>query len=275
MKFADPKSDISFKKIFGDQRRQTILISFLDAVLGLKGPASIKEVVRLNPFQSPPIEGLRELPLDIRAVDHRGITFIVEMHVECQEGFAKRALYYTSKGYLQPIKKSDEYSKLNAVHFIGILDFSLLSGDEPLSRHLIINQNSQKQDFKDFELNLIELPKFKKELDVLENVIEKWMYFLKHTDELSTVPEELGEVEEIKEAFQIIDQHMWTQEEIDVYDYWDMKEGSYIDALNTARKDGEQKGLEKGLKDGEQKGLEKGLKDGEHKGLKKDLKKDP
>ena len=238
MKFADPKSDIAFKKIFGDEQRTAILISFLNAVLGLKGDDSIKKVVVLNPYQSPQVDGLKETALDIRAVDHRGINFVVEMQVERQDYFTKRALYYTSKAYVQQIKRAAEYSKLNAVYFVGILDFSLLSGDKPLSRHIIINQNSQEQDIKDFELNFIELPKFKKELEALENVIEKWMYFFKHTDELSTVPEALGEVEEIKEAFQIVDQHMWTEEEINIYDYWDMKEGGNLDKLNTARKEG-------------------------------------
>ncbi|RUM55609.1 MAG: transposase, partial [Nautilia sp.] len=33
MKFADPKNDLAFKKIFGDEKHKNILISFLNAVL--------------------------------------------------------------------------------------------------------------------------------------------------------------------------------------------------------------------------------------------------
>ena len=34
MKFADPKNDLAFKKIFGNENHKNILISFLNAVLG-------------------------------------------------------------------------------------------------------------------------------------------------------------------------------------------------------------------------------------------------
>ncbi|MES0338345.1 MAG: PD-(D/E)XK nuclease family transposase [Candidatus Magnetobacterium sp. LHC-1] len=34
MRFVDVKSDIAFKKIFGNEHRKEILISFLNAVLG-------------------------------------------------------------------------------------------------------------------------------------------------------------------------------------------------------------------------------------------------
>ena len=35
MKFADVKTDIAFKKVFGDEHHKEILIGFLDAVLDL------------------------------------------------------------------------------------------------------------------------------------------------------------------------------------------------------------------------------------------------
>ncbi|MBF0317722.1 MAG: PD-(D/E)XK nuclease family transposase, partial [Nitrospirae bacterium] len=37
MRFVDVKSDIAFRRIFGNEARKGILISFLNAVLGLSG----------------------------------------------------------------------------------------------------------------------------------------------------------------------------------------------------------------------------------------------
>ncbi|HMV81286.1 MAG TPA: PD-(D/E)XK nuclease family transposase [Leptospiraceae bacterium] len=36
MKFADPKNDIAFRKIFGNETKKIILISFLNSVLNLE-----------------------------------------------------------------------------------------------------------------------------------------------------------------------------------------------------------------------------------------------
>jgi hypothetical protein len=37
MKFADPKNDVAFRKIFGNEAKKVILISFLNSVLNLEG----------------------------------------------------------------------------------------------------------------------------------------------------------------------------------------------------------------------------------------------
>jgi hypothetical protein len=42
MKFADPKNDIAFKKIFGDENKTEVLISFLNSALDFKDNREIK-----------------------------------------------------------------------------------------------------------------------------------------------------------------------------------------------------------------------------------------
>jgi len=51
MKFVNPKNDLAFKKIFGNENKKEILISFLNAVLDLKGAFEIQEINILNPYQ--------------------------------------------------------------------------------------------------------------------------------------------------------------------------------------------------------------------------------
>ena len=45
MKFADPKNDVAFRKIFGNEAKKVILISFLNSVLGLEGDRKIIELL--------------------------------------------------------------------------------------------------------------------------------------------------------------------------------------------------------------------------------------
>ncbi|MBF0606459.1 MAG: PD-(D/E)XK nuclease family transposase, partial [Magnetococcales bacterium] len=60
MRFVDVKSDIAFKKIFGNEHKKEILISFLNAVLGLNEDREIGDIEILNPYQMPKMEGLKE-----------------------------------------------------------------------------------------------------------------------------------------------------------------------------------------------------------------------
>ena len=53
MRFANPKNDVAFKKIFGNAQKKEILISFLNAVLDLQGDHAIADVEILDPFQAP------------------------------------------------------------------------------------------------------------------------------------------------------------------------------------------------------------------------------
>ena len=250
MNFADPKSDIAFKKVFGNENKTEILISFLNAVLDLHDEHAIAEITILNPYQAPKISILKETNLDVRAKTAGGVTFIVEMQVEKQDYFAKRALYYAAKAYVAQIAKAEEYPKLNQVIFIGIMDFSLFGTKDYLSTHLIMDKKSKIQKVTDLELNFIELPKFTKSLEELRSIVEKWIYFFQHADDLAVIPTPLSDPRELVEAFEILEQHTWTRDELDIYDYWQMKEAGHQDALSTAKRDGYAEGRQEGRQEG-------------------------
>ena len=255
MKFVDPKNDVAFKKIFGDSHKTEILISFLNSILEL--PSPIASLTIVSPNQVPRIDGLKETVLDVKAIDVNEREFIVEMQVEGNEMFSKRALYYAAKSYVGQIKKSENYSNLKPVYFVGILDFNLFDGENYITRHIIINQQSGAQDLQDIELNFIELKKFNKEDVELTSVMDKWIYFIKNAEDLKIVPAVMTEPE-IKEAFETADQHNWSANDMEVYDYWSAKKGDEICQLITAENKGIKKGIEQGIEQGIKKGIEKG-----------------
>ncbi|TAF47919.1 MAG: hypothetical protein EAZ51_06660 [Sphingobacteriales bacterium] len=51
MKFVDIKNDVAFRKIFGNENRKKVLISFLNAVLCFKDNNIISDVTILTPYQ--------------------------------------------------------------------------------------------------------------------------------------------------------------------------------------------------------------------------------
>ncbi len=69
MRFLNPKTDFAFKKIFGSESSTDILISFLNALLGLKAPYRLQEIVILDPYLAPKIRSMKDTYLDVRAKD--------------------------------------------------------------------------------------------------------------------------------------------------------------------------------------------------------------
>ncbi len=75
-------------------------------------------------------------------------------------------------------------------------------------------------DTKDFYFIFLELEKFNKELDQLENLQEKWAYFFKHAHEstLEEMENLIGHDFIIKKAFYALDQASWSEEELNTYE---------------------------------------------------------
>ncbi|MEI6209854.1 MAG: Rpn family recombination-promoting nuclease/putative transposase [Desulfuromonadales bacterium] len=243
MQFVDVKTDIAFKKIFGNEQHKEILISFLNAVLDLSGDKRIRDITFKNPWQAPDIPILKETILDIKAVDHRNVTFIVEMQIKDTRCFDKRALYYTAKAYTGQIKVGEDYPKLNQVIFIGILNFNSFDGDNYLTRHLILNKETLQQDLQDFEFNFIELRKFNMQEAELESIIEKWVYFIKNAGNLTMIPKNAEAIPELKEAYTQAAMNSWSRKELDIYEYWQIRDAEDRYSLEEQF----EKGIEKGM----------------------------
>ena len=262
MQFADPKNDVAFKKIFGDEQHKEILISFLNAILDFKEDKVIASLDIVSSSQVPKIEEMKLTILDIKAKNKAGEEFIVEMQKRDLYDFTKRSLYYTSKAYVEQLDISQNYNTLKKVYFIGILNFNMLENKEYISRHLILNKDTLSHDLKDFEFTFIELNKFTKGLDDLETILDKWMFFLKNATTLDFIPKQYEEIPEFNEAFLIATRYKWNKEDMRVYDWVAMKERDEENALRKARDTALAKGMEEGREEGMAQGIEKGIEPG-------------
>jgi predicted transposase/invertase (TIGR01784 family) len=223
MKFADIKNDIAFRKIFGSENKKEILISFLNATLKLEGTKQITWVEILNPYQLARIAGSKSTILDVRAKDKAGNSYIVEMQVTDKKGLDKRITFYSARGYASQLDASENYYKLKPVIFIGILDFEYMQSPHYLSRHLILDVETQEHKLKDLEFSFIELPKFNKAQNELSTLIEKWVFFIKNAENIEVIPENIDD-EGLRSAYHEADRHTWTREELEEYEYARMRE---------------------------------------------------
>lgn len=253
VRFLDPKNDVAFKKIFGSEDHHETLIEFLNSILEL--PEPIESVRLRSPFQPPLIKGLKGTILDVYATspNHQ---FLVEMQVESEKYFGKRAFYYSSKAYVSQVDSGEDYAIIKPVVFLGVMNFRYFKRDEdrPIRRHVIVDKYDNEQDFTEFDFNFIELPKFKKAESELVTATDKWLFFLKNASMHREVPA-WADSAGLKAAYSIAEKHNWTEEELDLYDYWKKKELSHLHALDEAREEGEaigeKRGIEKGKAEGE------------------------
>lgn len=237
MKFVDIKNDVAFRKIFGNENRKEVLISFLNAVLLLQENHKIVNVEILTPYQLPDLKGGKVTIVDVKAKDQNNKTYIVEMQVAEVDGFDKRVLYYASKSYSAQIERGDQYEKLNPTYFIGILDFEVTRNPSYINRHKIIDIETNENYIKDIEFNFIELPKFNKKEDELISVIDQWIYFIKNAENLEVIPDNVKD-KGLKFAYQDADKHNWTPAELEAYDYVLMREQDDRGRLTFAVKKG-------------------------------------
>ena len=245
MKFVDIKNDIAFRKIFGNENKRVILISFLNAVLHLEGDNRIKNITIENPFQLPILQNFKASIIDVKARDFKGNTFIVEMQVADVIGMDKRLLYYTGKEYSQQLVSGEKYTELNPVIFIGIFDFDFTKGTDYYSHHAICNVKTQERVIKDMDFYFIELPKFNKDVKILDNIMDKWIYFIKEAPNLDVIPDNVTD-EGLKEAYTDANRHLWTIAELNAYIYAGMRDqdgrGSILKAEQKAEARGEARG---------------------------------
>ena len=243
MIFINPKTDFAFKKIFGSEQSKGILISFLNGIL-YAGDSIIQDLIILDPYQAPKILGLKLSFLDVKARLSSGNWVIIEMQVLNVEGFEKRVLYNATKTYSAQLNKGDEYDILSPVIALTITDFKMFDDiDRPISRFALKEKESSVDyPISDLELVFVELPKFTIPLSNLETLTDKWIYFLQNAKDLSVVPETMGAVAEIRQAFDIANQAGLTREELDLMErqlmYIQDQRGALTYATRVAREQG-------------------------------------
>jgi predicted transposase/invertase (TIGR01784 family) len=243
MMFINPKTDYAFKKIFGSSQSKDILISFLNAII-YEGEDIVKDLEIINPHLPPQIEGLKDTYLDVKAKLKDGSIVIIEMQVLNVESFGKRVLYNAAKTYAFQLEAGEGYRMLKPVIALTLTDFEIFKGSNKLISEFIYKEEKTNLPYTDNNIKLVfvELPKFTKELNELETITDKWIYFIKYAKTLTDVPETMDRVPEIHKAFGIANKINLTREELEDIERREMfiydQQGAIIKAATEAKQEG-------------------------------------
>lgn len=165
------------------------------------------------------IKGVKDTFVDVKANLDDGTKVIIEMQILNHKGFEKRVLYNAAKNYSILLNKAEDYHLLNPVIALSIVDFVIF----------------------------VELPKFNKDIDSLQNIKEQWIYFLKNVGSLEYIPSNQDET--IKKALQNANEANLSKEELEAQHK--RKEFIFIHklAILKASEDGFEKCMERGMEE--------------------------
>jgi len=216
MKFISPKTDFAFKKIFGAKDSKDILISFLNALIYNANPV-IQDLEIIDPYNPGDVVDLKDSYLDVRAVLDNGSTVLIEMQILNVASFEKRVIYNLTKTYANQLKYGEGYSHLKPAIALTITDFQMFDQTQRFLTRFGLKEKQELFDYTDPEIEFIfvELPKFKKMIEELYTLTDKWIYFIKDAPSLEVIPPMFREVPELDKAMAIANQANLSVEELE------------------------------------------------------------
>lgn len=221
MRKVKPLNDFIFKKVFGEKGNEDILIAFINAVLKRTKKDKIVELEIIDNKQL-----TKELILDktgiidVRAKTSKGENIDIEVQLTDQGNMDKRTLFYWGKMYLENIKQGQDYTSLEKVITINILDFEFLGTESYQSSFHLWEDIEKDYMLTDVvEIHFLELPKFrkKKDKDYRENDIERWLMFLEKDISETTLKELMRLDAAIEKAEQKIEYLSSDEETMRIY----------------------------------------------------------
>ena len=268
-RFLDPKSDVVFKKIFG--QHPDLVKSFLNNILPLPEGHLIESVQYLTPEQTPRIPGMKNTIVDVKCTDQTGRIFIVEMQMTWSKSFMKRFLFGTSKAFVQQLDSGATYDTLCPVYGLALVNQTFEDETKDWFHHYrLTNVKDMDKALEGIELVFLELPKFNPKTFEHRKIGILWLRFLREMGtNIAEIPEEFKADADVLKAVELTEESAYTKAELEAYDY-------YLDALRVektiridAREEGLERGREEGRKEGRKEGREEGREEGEKLGLEK------
>ncbi|RAJ22138.1 Rpn family recombination-promoting nuclease/putative transposase [Pedobacter cryoconitis] len=264
-KYIDPLSDFGFKHLFGGEPNKEIMIAFLNALF--EGEKHITDIV-YNPTElAGEDKAHKKVFFDLLCTGDQGEQFIVEMQRADHDNFEDRCIFYLSRLiHQQKLKGNRQWDvKLKEVFLVAILDFNMRNclSDHYLQSISLMNTGTGKVFHNGLGFKFLELPKFEKKEDELENELDKWVYLLKHMHSLNQIPKYLDK-RVFEKIFNIAEMKKLSPEQQFIHDSILQREEDDYGRIKFAERIGTEKGREEGLEQGMEKGLAQGMEKGKY-----------
>ncbi len=245
-------TDFGFKRLFGSEPSKALLIDFLNSILPTYHTVADISYKSNENVGNTALD--RKAIFDLYCESEAGEKFIVEIQKAKQNYFKDRSVYYATFPIQEQAIQGDWNYKLSSVYTIGILDFIFDDHkNDPEFFHTVELKNQNCEVFYDkLKFIYIELPKFNKPLEELENHFEKWLFLFRHLSQLDTPPQKLQEGV-FNQLFELAEIAQFSPDEQRAYQnslkyYRDLN-----NVVETAIQEGREEGRQEGIQEGEAK----------------------
>lgn len=198
-RYINPYTDFGFKKLFGTAMNKDLLMSFLNALLFRNQPEKqvIKDI-RYLPTEHFGQFGNRRAIFDVFCETETGAQFIVEMQNVYQQFYKDRSVFYSTFPIQEQAKMGEDWNfELKEVYTVGILNFEFKEDEyskDCYHHEVKLMDTADHHVFYDkLTFVYLEMPKFNKTEDELEDMFDKWLFVLKNLSRLFERPKALQE----------------------------------------------------------------------------------
>ena len=239
------KNDIMFKLFFSKKENEKFLKSFLSAILGEE--VKIKRVVhdaRLEQLTREQKYGILDLEVELE----NGEYINIEMQLKNNKNMEEITTFYAAKKITEQMVKGKQYKDLNKVIIISILDYNLINLPEYITRTIrVADKNREYEINNKVEFYYIELKKFREENPDMKEPINQWLSFIdmEKGDRLEMAKKENKEIEEAVEEYETLTGDALVKRLAEIRLMSELEENS---ALETAKNEGLELGIEQGKK---------------------------
>jgi predicted transposase/invertase (TIGR01784 family) len=177
---------MAFKRIFGQERHKSILISFLNTLF--EGELKITDLKYLDKEQVGDDDS-RTIIFDIYCTTDSGEHVIVEMQNRSQPNFKERSIYYMSSAIVNQGRKGYWDYDVKAVYGIFFMNFISNAIKPRLRNDVVFAYKDSGEQFSDkMRMVYITLPLMTKKETECDNNFERWIYVMKNMEQLTEIP---------------------------------------------------------------------------------------
>lgn len=250
--FADIRIDVAFKKAFGNPVFKDATIGLLNSIIK---DVEIEDVEFIaSSFPSETING-KTIIVDVICKDTNGNRFVVEMQRAKQKMFQERMVYYASKVISSLDMSRGKYNyEIPFTYVVAFLDFSLgneyfgADDSDKCSLHYVAREDDYKTKLPgSTEYYFFDLTRFNKKLDEITENRDYWLYLLREVSKLESIPESVPKDSSFGSFFTAAMRANFSEQENLDYEKAMMNELDYENAMITAKEEGIEEGIEKGM----------------------------
>ena len=172
-----PTMDFVFKRLFGTEDNQTVLLDFLNSVFLDAEQPHITHIDLLNPYLEKDHEDDKLGIVDVRARTEDGALIDIEVQVAPDPDFDRRTLYYWAKLFTGQITEGQGYWTLHPALTINIVDF-IIRPEPAYHTVFTLREQHSGQPLSDaLRLHFLELPKFQRQEIANRHRLAQWLLF--------------------------------------------------------------------------------------------------